>query len=88
VNDEWRYELSPRAVRDLRQLDPPTRRRIFEALERLVEVPAGGDQRKLRGSNDEWRLRVGDWRVRFRKVAETRTIVVVRILHRSAAYRD
>ncbi len=34
----------------------------------------------------EWRLRVGDWRVRFERDAEAHTISVVRILPRGRAY--
>jgi hypothetical protein len=37
------------------------RRRVIEALDRLVDDPPAGDVRKLQGSDDEWRLRVGDW---------------------------
>jgi len=39
----------------------------------------------LAGS-DEYRLRVGDWRVRFRR--DTETIYVLRALSRGRAYRD
>jgi mRNA interferase RelE/StbE len=54
---------TPSARRDLRRLDPPVRRRIVEALDRFVADPFAADIRKL--SALEWRLRVGDWRVRF-----------------------
>jgi mRNA-degrading endonuclease RelE of RelBE toxin-antitoxin system len=37
---------------------------------------------------EEWRLRVGDWRVRMRFVAAHRTVVVLRVLPRGRAYRD
>lgn len=84
----WSYELEPHAVRDLAQLDPPVRRRSFEALDRFVEDPSRGDQRKLQGREDEWRLRVGDWRVRFRRDVQARLIVVLRVLHRREVYQD
>ena len=38
------------------------------------------DVRRLQGS-DEWRLRVGDWRVRLRLDFDVRTVVVVRVLN-------
>jgi mRNA interferase RelE/StbE len=83
----WRVEFTSRAVRDLRQLDPPVRRRILDALDRLVADPPAGDVVKLTG-RDEWRLRVGDWRVRMRYDDAHRTVVVVRVLPRGRAYRD
>ncbi|MBA2428453.1 MAG: type II toxin-antitoxin system RelE/ParE family toxin [Thermoleophilaceae bacterium] len=83
----WRVELTPRAARDLRRLDPPVRRRVFDALERLVGEPPSGDVVKLSGS-EEWRLRVGDWRVRFEGDPSARVIYVLRVLPRGRAYRD
>ena len=46
-----------------------------------------GDVRKLQGTDFEWRLRVGDWRVRFVYDYEETIIRVVRVLPRGRAYR-
>ena len=84
----WRWELSSQAERDLRRLGPDARRRIFSALDRLTEDPPRGDVRKLTGGMDEWRLRVGSWRVLFRYDREANVIVVGRVRDRKEAYRD
>jgi mRNA interferase RelE/StbE len=84
----WRYLITPRAERDLRQLDKSLRGRVLDALDRFVAAPKRGDVRKLHGRNDEWRLRVGDVRVRFRPDAPAGLIVVTRVLPRGRAYRD
>ena len=47
------YRFSPRATREFRRLDVSTRRRIVEALDRLVGDPPQGDVKKLRGTDDE-----------------------------------
>jgi mRNA interferase RelE/StbE len=52
-----RYEFSSRARRDLRRLDPPTRRRIIAGIDRMLEDPASADIRRLQGK-EEWRLRL------------------------------
>ena len=44
------------------------------------------DLSKLRGWENEWRLRVGDWRVRFQVDRTNHIIVVLRVLRRSQAY--
>ncbi len=44
--------------------------------------------RKLKGTDNEWRLRVGDWRVRFRRDTERKLISVIRVLPRGRAYRN
>jgi mRNA interferase RelE/StbE len=87
TDPHWGMEVTPRARRDLRNLDPPVRKRVREALERLVEDPAEAQLVRLQGSED-LRLRVGDWRVRLRLGAATRTVVVLRVLPRGRAYRD
>jgi len=80
------WVFTPRARR-LRRLDRPVQRRIVEALDRLVGDPPAGDVVKLTGSDDEWRLRVGDWRVRFTRDDE-QLVHVLRVLPRGRAYRD
>ncbi len=45
------------------------------------------DVRKLEGRDNEYRLRVGDYRVLFRATELTGTIEVFAILHRREAYR-
>jgi mRNA interferase RelE/StbE len=81
----WRISYTPAAHRDLRRLDPQIRARVLLAIERAAGNDPRTDIRKLAGS-DELRLRVGDWRVRFRREAGSREIVVLRVLPRGRAY--
>jgi mRNA interferase RelE/StbE len=81
----WSISFEPRSERDLRRLDPQVARRVIAALDRLLERDPSVDLRRLRGS-DEWRLRVGDWRVRLQLDFDARTVIVVRILPRGRAY--
>jgi mRNA interferase RelE/StbE len=87
VNDAyWRVVVDDRARKDLRKIDRPTRERILNAITRLAQgAELVGDVRRLSGS-DEYRLRVGDWRVRFQRDDRQRTIIVVRVLPRGRAY--
>jgi mRNA interferase RelE/StbE len=86
LSERWSYAVTAAARRDLRRLDPPVRRRVVEGLDHFVDDPYAGDIRKLNPL--EWRLRVGDWRVRFSFDDEQRLIVVLRVLPRGRAYRD
>jgi mRNA interferase RelE/StbE len=83
----YRVELAPRARRDLRRLDRQVRERILDALQGLTADPAVGDVRPLTGRAGEQRLRVGDWRVIFVLDHDNRVLTVVRVAHRSSAYR-
>jgi mRNA interferase RelE/StbE len=82
------YVLSPGAERDLRRLDAVTRQRLIRALDLLVAEPPRGDVRKLQGREDEWRLRVGDWRIRFTRDETTGDVLVLSLEPRGRAYRD
>jgi len=63
----WRVVVDDRAREDLRRIDPPTRKRILAAIAKLGHsAELTGDIKRLQGST-EYRLRVGDWRVRFER---------------------
>jgi mRNA interferase RelE/StbE len=83
----WRVVWTKRAQHDLERLDRITGDRIGRAITRLAETEQG-DVKRLRGYEDEWRLRVGDWRVRLTFDPATESIEVLRILPRGRAYRD
>jgi mRNA-degrading endonuclease RelE of RelBE toxin-antitoxin system len=83
----WRIVWSPRAVRDFGKLARPARERVNDALQRYAETEQG-DVVRLRGVvPPEWRLRVGEFRLRFRLDFPTGTLEVLRVLPRDKAYR-
>jgi len=82
----WRIRYAPQARRDLHRLDPPIGKRVIGGIERLAGDDARADVRKIAGSN-ELRLRVGDWRVRFKRDAAKHEIVVLRVLPRGKVYK-
>jgi mRNA interferase RelE/StbE len=81
----WALIYARRAEKDIARLDPPVRRRVLSTLERLAADDPTIDERKLK-SMDEWRIRVGDWRIRFTRDDEARTIHVTHVLPRGRAY--
>ena len=83
----WRLEWTERAVKDAEGLDRPVKERVVAALERLAAT-GQGDVRRLHGQKTEWRLRVGDRRVRFAFDYLGKRLVVLRILPSGRAYRE
>jgi mRNA interferase RelE/StbE len=79
-------EWTPAAERDLRRLDRRTQTRIRLRVTRFATM-GEGDVRRLRGYEREWRLRVGQWRVRFTLSPDLQTLIVLRVLPRGQAYR-
>ena len=82
----YRGFLSPRAERDLRRLPPDVARRVTAAISALEENPRPSGSRKLADS-DESRIRLGDYRVRYRINDSLRQLTITRIAHRREVYR-
>ena len=78
--------LTPRAARELRRLPSDVSRRVLEAVLALESDPRPPGSRKLAAS-DEWRIRIGDYRVRYRIDDSSRQFTVTRIAHRREVYR-
>jgi mRNA interferase RelE/StbE len=78
--------FTPQAARDLERLDRPLAGRILTAIERFAAT-GHGDVKRLQGVEREWRLRVGDWRVRFTLDQGQLLMIVLRVLPRGGAYR-
>jgi mRNA interferase RelE/StbE len=80
----YQIQLKPWAIKDLKQLDGKTRRRLVAAIEDL-ENDLAGNVKRLTNFTPEYRLRVGNYRVLF-EVEGTR-VIVYRIKHRKDAYQ-
>lgn len=84
-----RVEWSSRALDDADKLDHQTRQRVYNGIERYADT-GHGDAKRLAGSSGHFRLRVGQYRVRFiyDDSYGERILVVLRVLRRDRAYRD
>jgi mRNA-degrading endonuclease RelE of RelBE toxin-antitoxin system len=76
---------SPAARADVRAINRQTARHILQSIGRYLDTGAG-DVVKLQPPRTEFRLRVGDYRILFLRTA-AQTVEVLRVLHRSEAYR-
>jgi mRNA interferase RelE/StbE len=87
---EYRLLLAGRRVqKDLDRLGRKVVERIWSAVQELTYNPRPPSTRKLRHpAIGEYRLRVGDWRVFYDIHEESRTVVILRVMHRREAYRS
>ena len=79
--------LERAAERDLKRLSKEESRAIVAAIEALTETPRPVGCRKLSGSKNDWRIRVGDHRVLYKIVAKEKAVYVMRVRHRREAYQ-
>lgn len=89
----WRFELTGPALKDLQKLDKKAIGRILDGLDQFVRslsdpaLPAQSDVRRVVGTVDHWRLRKGDYRIRFTLDEQKQLITVLHVRHRREAYR-
>ena len=82
----YAVELLPSAAKALSRLDRSVQLRVARRIDRLAVDPRahGG---KLRGADDVWRARVGDYRILYRIEDDRLVVLVIRIGHRREVYR-
>jgi mRNA interferase RelE/StbE len=71
----------------LNRLAPDVHDRIVEALQKLARNPHPTGCRKLAGTENDWRIRVGDYRVIYEIADAVREVRVHRVRHRREVYR-
>ena len=82
----YRVILAVSAERELHGLPAEMIARIVPRLERLSSAPRPPGCKKLKGGDNEWRIRVGDYRIVYEIDDTTRTVDVTRIAHRREVY--
>ena len=83
----YRVEVAPAALRQLRKLDPPARRRVQAAVELLADHPRPSGAKKLVGGDGEWRVRTGDFRIIYEIHDDVLLILVIAVGHRRDVYQ-
>ncbi len=79
--------ITPEALDDLDRLPEVIHRRVLHLMERLQKWPAVSGAKPLSGDlAGQFRLRTGDYRVRFRVSGDS--VIVEKIGHRDRFYED
>jgi len=83
----YRVLLERGAERDLVRLSSEIHDRVIVAIQGLATNPRPSGCRKLAGSKNDWRIRVGDYRVIYEIADEIRVVRINRVRHRREVYR-
>ena len=84
----YSVQLKPSAKKELDRLSARLIERIFEKLGGLASNPRPPGCKKLQGGDNEWRIRVSDYRVVY-TIDDKRSLVeVTRIRHRNEVYES
>ncbi len=84
------YELyiERHAEKDLKKLPGSVLSAIIENIKNLTNNPHPQKSKKIKGSLNDWRLLIGDYRVLYEINNTTKAITIMRVKHRRDAYHN
>lgn len=82
----YNVEITPHAERELKRLDRSTKNRIIPVALSLADNPRPVGCLKIKGEDNRWRIRVGDWRIGYEINDQTHVVRIVAIGHRREFY--
>jgi len=84
VYEVW---LERGAERDIKTLPDEIFQNIVANLRKLGENPRPFGCRKLSGSKNDWRIRVGNYRIIYEIIENAKAVRIMRVRQRKDAYR-
>lgn len=82
-NIQWKQT----AVKELKKIDSKSRSRILQAVGQLSHVAYPDGCKKLKGSLQTYRIRIGDYRVVYEVESKTLVVIILRVRHRKEVYK-
>ena len=79
--------LERNAEKDLDRLPSSIRSRVITAIRQLAETPRPAGGRKIIGSTNDWRIRVGPYRLLYEISDREKIVRINRVRHRREVYR-
>jgi len=83
---QYSLEIKQSAQKELDSLDDAVFKRVDRKILALAGTPRPRGCKKLRGYRDQWRIRVGDWRVVYFIDDAARLVTITRVAHRREVY--
>jgi mRNA interferase RelE/StbE len=83
----FRIEWKKSTRKDLRKLPANAADKIVEVVEHLSQNPFPHGVEKLSGSEHAYRIRLGDYRIVYEVVTESKLVEIQRVRHRKDVYR-
>ena len=85
-NRAYTVAISSSAQKEIKNLEQGAVARVIRSIRSLADEPRPSGCRKLVGSHNRWRVRVGDYRVIYTVDDAGRVIEIIAVRHRSKAY--
>jgi mRNA interferase RelE/StbE len=83
----YSIEVSATAEKQLRKLSQKDRISVLKRIQELSGEPRPNHSRKLRGQDNIYRVRVGNYRILYSIENKHLTIIILKVGHRRDVYR-
>jgi mRNA interferase RelE/StbE len=80
--------LAPTVERQLKKLPQQVATQIVPILKALATEPRPSGAKKLKGSEDVWRIRKGNYRILYEVKDKQLTVLILKIGDRKQVYKD
>lgn len=82
-------QFSETAIKSLIGIDKTNAKRLKDRINKFIEAPQSCNFKKLKGYNNRYRIRQGDYRIicEFRE-SEVKILYIIDIKHRQEAYKE
>lgn len=84
--NSYAVEVKSSARKELEALPDDVLARVIRKIDSLAQTPRSAGCKKLKGFKDQWRIRVGDWRVVYVIDDTAKLISITRVAHRREVY--
>ena len=83
----YKVEFSSAAAKAIEDLPNTISQRLVKKAQALGQNPFPRGSKKLQGEEEQWRIRVGDYRIVYQVDGDQAVVLVVRAGHRRDIYR-
>ncbi len=82
-------QFSETAIKSLIEIDKTNAKRIKERISKFIDAPQSCNFKKLKGYNNRYRIRQGDYRIICEsRESEVKILYIIDIKQRKEAYKD
>jgi mRNA interferase RelE/StbE len=82
----YRVDISPPAARQIRKLRPEVGARLRPHIDALAENPRPDGVKKMKGVDNQYRVRAGDFRIVFSVQDNDQVVLILKVADRKDVY--
>jgi len=80
-------QIRKKALKEIKDISPPYKQNIINAINNLADNPRPQGCKKLKGEEELYRIRIGDYRVVYSIEDKIKIVEIIRVEHRKDIYK-